>query len=128
MKVEARRRDDGLAQGHVAGKGDDGDTAARDGGLHGDFEYARHLIGLRDEFAVVAALRKQMLRIGLLKILAADFVAGDLRGDGENGVGRGTMWFDVDAEGKPAGCRWKSHNGPLHEAPIAIGRAVETKK
>ena len=85
MEVEARRGDDGFAQGDVAGEGDDGDTAARDGGLHGDFKDTRHLIGLRDEFAIVAALRKEMLRVGLLEIAAADFVAGDLRGDGQNG-------------------------------------------
>lgn len=50
--------------------------------------------------------------------------ADDTRGDGENGVGRGTMWFDVDADGRPVAYRWKSRNGPSHKAPIAVGRVT----
>jgi len=50
--------------------------------------------------------------------------ADDTRGDGESGVGRGTMWFDVDADGRPVACRWKSRNGSAHKAPIAIGRVT----
>ena len=51
--------------------------------------------------------------------------AEDTRSDGESGVGRGTMWFDVDADGRPTAYRWKSRNGSAHEAPIAVGRVVE---
>ena len=50
--------------------------------------------------------------------------ADDSRSDGENGVGRGTMWFDVDAAGRPVAYRWKSRNGPSHKTPIAIGRVT----
>lgn len=53
--------------------------------------------------------------------------ADDSRGKGESGIGRGTMWFSVDATGKPTGYRWRARNGALHEAPIAIGRAVPGK-
>ncbi|MCY3024042.1 MAG: hypothetical protein NTW87_34110 [Planctomycetota bacterium] len=49
----------------------------------------------------------------------------DTRTDGATGIGRGTMWFDVDSDGKAVGCRWKSRNGTLHEVPTAIGRAKD---
>ena len=84
MKVEARSGFDGLAQSHVARQGDDGDAAPRDRGLYGNFKHARHLFGLRNQFTIMAALRKEMLRVGLLKVCAADFVAWNLRGDGEH--------------------------------------------
>jgi hypothetical protein len=50
--------------------------------------------------------------------------ASDTRAETQSGVGRGTLWLVVDAAGKPIGYRWKSPRGTLHEAPIAIGRAV----
>ena len=50
--------------------------------------------------------------------------AEDTRAAGQSGVGRGTLWLVVDAAGKPIGYRWKSPRGTLHEAPIAIGRAI----
>jgi len=48
----------------------------------------------------------------------------DTRKAGQTGIGRGTMWFVVDAEGKPIGYRWGSPKGKVRERPIAIGRAV----
>ena len=49
---------------------------------------ARHLIGRRDELAIVAALLEKRLRVRLLKIAAADLGRGDVRGDGEHGDAR----------------------------------------
>jgi hypothetical protein len=43
---------------------------------------------------------------------------------GRSGIGQGTLWFEVDDRMRPIGYRWKSKMGSLHEAPIAIGRAV----
>jgi hypothetical protein len=43
---------------------------------------------------------------------------------GRSGIGQGTLWIDVDAQGRPSGYRWKSRTGMLHTAPIAIGRPV----
>jgi hypothetical protein len=43
---------------------------------------------------------------------------------GRSGIGVGTLWIDVDSQGRPAGYRWKSRTGQLHTAPIAVGRAV----
>jgi hypothetical protein len=48
----------------------------------------------------------------------------DSRVEGKSGIGEGTLWLDVDGEGRPIGYRWKSRRGQLHQAPIAIGRAV----
>jgi hypothetical protein len=52
----------------------------------------------------------------------------DSRPEGKSGIGRGTIWLDVGADGRPIGFRWKSRTGRLHEVPIAIGRAVELGK
>jgi len=54
--------------------------------------------------------------------------AHDSRPEGKSGIGRGTIWLDVDDDGQPIGFRWKSRNGKLHEVPIAIGRAVGVRK
>src|SRR6266404_7271911 len=40
---------------------------------------------MRDQFTVMAALRKKMFRMRFLKIAAANFLTWNLRGDGENG-------------------------------------------
>ncbi len=52
----------------------------------------------------------------------------DSRTEGKSGIGRGTIWLDVDDDGQPIGFRWKSRTGRLHEVPIAIGRAVAIRK
>jgi hypothetical protein len=52
----------------------------------------------------------------------------DSRPEGKSGIGRGTIWLDVDDDGQPIGFRWKSRTGRLHEVPIAIGRAVALRK
>lgn len=49
---------------------------------------------------------------------------GDTRPEGASGIGAGTLWLDVDGAGRPIGYRWKSRRGMLHQAPVAIGRAV----
>lgn len=48
----------------------------------------------------------------------------DTRPEGQSGVGRGVIWLITDAAGKPLGYRWKNPRGPIHEVPMAIGRAV----
>ncbi len=51
--------------------------------------------------------------------------ADDVRtNSGRSGIGQGTLWFDVDGQGRPIGYRWQSPVGQLHIAPIAIGRPV----
>ena len=32
----------------------------------------------------------------------------DSRPEGKSGIGRGTLWLDADADGRPIGFRWKS--------------------
>ena len=48
----------------------------------------------------------------------------DTRKEGATGVGRGTMWFTVDAAGRPAAFRWRARDGALNRPPLAIGRAM----
>jgi hypothetical protein len=62
---------DRIAQSNVTGQRNYGDAAPRNGGLHGNLKHAWHLFGLRNQFAIVAALRKEMLRVRLLKVSAA---------------------------------------------------------
>ena len=76
---------DGIAQGHVARNDDDGNAAPGERSLHGNLQDARHLFGLRDQLAIMAALREEMLGVSFLKISAADFVAGNLRGNRQDG-------------------------------------------
>jgi hypothetical protein len=76
---------DGLTQGHIAWNDDDGNTATRERGLHGDLQDAVHLFGLRNELTIMAALREKMFGVSFLKISAADFAAWNLRGNGQDG-------------------------------------------
>src|ERR1700757_4278450 len=73
-----------MLQRDIAGNGNDSNTALRDGSLHGNLEHAWHLLRLRYQFAIVAALREDVLGIGLLKISTANFSARNLCGDGED--------------------------------------------
>ena len=50
-----------------------------------DPQHARHLIRLRDHFAVMTAIAKQVLGISLLKVAAAYLLTGNLGGDGQHG-------------------------------------------
>jgi len=63
---------------------------------------------------------------GQFKVAVLDSTASahgsDTRKEGATGIGRGTMWFSVDAEGRPVAYRWRSKSGTLREEAIAIGR------
>lgn len=51
--------------------------------------------------------------------------AHDTRPPGDSGIGRGTMWFTIDAAGNPVGVLRKSPNDqPRGPVPIAIGRVM----
>src|SRR6185437_7429057 len=78
------RRDVALGrrpQGDVAGDDDDGDTTTPDGGANGIFQNVGKLRGVGNQFAVMAAFPKQILRMRLLKVTAADFSRWNLRRD-----------------------------------------------
>ena len=79
-----RRRIDCGLEGHVAGDHDHRHAALCHRLADRDFQRARHLAGAGHDLAVMAALAKQLLRVGFLKVAAADFMTGDLRGDGED--------------------------------------------
>src|SRR5580692_11757543 len=63
-KMQPRTMLQSIAQGHVSGNGHHRHTASRDRRLHGDLQDPRHLLGLRDQLAVITTLRKEMLRMG----------------------------------------------------------------
>jgi len=84
-EMQARVIREGVAQGDVSGQGDDRHAAPRERRLDGDLQDPGHVLGLGHQLAIVAALREEVLRAGLLEVSAADLVAGDLRGDGEDG-------------------------------------------
>src|SRR6202049_3031619 len=83
-KVQTRPSFDGFSEPDVTGQGYDRNAAPRDRGLYGNLKHAGHLLGLRNQFAVVAALREKMFWVGLLKISAPDFIAWNLRRNGED--------------------------------------------
>ena len=76
---------------------------------------------------VVDAVPRQA-RDGQVEVVIIDSTSSrhgnDTRKAGQTGIGRGTIWFAVDAEGKPLGYRWGNPKGKLRERPIAVGRAV----
>ncbi|HZZ43593.1 MAG TPA: hypothetical protein VFE58_11700, partial [Tepidisphaeraceae bacterium] len=51
--------------------------------------------------------------------------ANDTRASGTTGVGRGTLWFQVDPAGHPTGFRWKSNGNHFTNLPISIGRLIQ---
>ena len=60
------------------------DAPAFDRGADGDVEDAGHLLGVGDQFAVVAALAEQGFGAGLLEVSGADLPARDVGGDGDH--------------------------------------------
>jgi hypothetical protein len=65
---------------------------------------------------------------GLVRVVVIDSTsqphASDTRAPGTNGVGRGTIWIEIDGEGKPVAWR-TSPDAKGTVAPFAIGRVVE---
>ena len=76
---------DGISHRHIAWQGNHCNPASRERSLHRNLEYARHLGRLRDQLAIVAALSKEIVRVSLLKISAADFNAWNLCRDSQHG-------------------------------------------
>ena len=74
-----------VGQADVAGNDEDGHAALLDGFAHGDAQQAGHLFGRGDVLNVDAAVAEQLGRMGLLEVVRADLVAGDLCGDGQHG-------------------------------------------
>ena len=73
----------GGLQRHVAGQHHHRDAAVNHRFTHGDGQHLRNLFRGGDQLAVVAAFAEQFLRMGLLKIAAADFAGGDVGGNGQ---------------------------------------------
>ena len=84
MDAELQRWVGTLTLQHVSRNHHHRDAPQGDGGAHGNPQDPRHLVCLRDQLAVMAALPKKMLGMGLLEIPAADFFAGHLGCDGQH--------------------------------------------
>src|SRR5882672_4003616 len=69
---------DGIFQSYVPGQHNHRDATLRDCGLNGGFQDTRHLFGIGDELAVVAALREDMFGIRLLKVVAPNLPARNM--------------------------------------------------
>src|SRR6266481_3964808 len=79
-----RRRVYGGLKGDVARNHNDRDAAIAYRLPDRDFEDARHLVGPRDQLAIMTALLEQTLRMGFLKIPRAEFGRRNLRRDGKH--------------------------------------------
>jgi hypothetical protein len=71
---------EGLEQ-DVARDHEHGDTAPLDGTTHRDVENEGELSSCAGQLAVDAAFAEQLLRVGLLEVVAADLGAGDVGRD-----------------------------------------------
>ena len=74
-----------VGQTDVTGDDEDGHAALLDGFAHGDAQQSGHLLGRGDVLDVDAAVTEQLGRVGLLEVVRADLVTGDLGGDGQHG-------------------------------------------
>ena len=81
LDAERKRGCGAFAESQVAGDNDYGNAALRDGCAHGDAQYPRHLLRLRDQLTVMAAILEEMVGTRLLKVAASDLVAWNLRCD-----------------------------------------------
>src|SRR4029077_16223031 len=83
VKAYARPRD-GVFQSYVPGQHNHRDATLRDCRLNGGLQDARHLVGIGDELAVVAALREDVFRVSLLKISATNLPTRNVCGNSED--------------------------------------------
>jgi hypothetical protein len=69
---------------------------------------------------------------GLVRVVIIDSTTrpqvDDTRGEGESGVGRGTMWFKADDEGRPVAYVRGSRDAAPTAVRISIGRANPAKQ
>ena len=69
---------------------------------------------------------------GLVRVVVIDSTTkpqvDDTRAAGTSGIGRGTMWFKVDKEGRPQGYVRGSRKAEAKDEPISIGRALPTSE
>ncbi len=80
---------------------------------------------------MIVATKPVLEKDGLVRIEVIDSTghghANDTRPEGQSGIGRGTMWFEVDEKGAPIGYIWKQRDSKPHHNPIAVGRALAGK-
>jgi hypothetical protein len=79
---------------------------------------------------VIVDERPAVEKDGLVRVIVIDSTTkpqvDDTRAEGTSGIGRGTMWFTVDGDGRPVGYVRGSRDAKPKVEPIAIGRALPT--
>ena len=75
----------GIEGREITRQDDHRDAPLAHGVLHRGLQDARHLTGVGDELAVVAALAEELVGVGLLEVTDADLGTGDMRSDGQHG-------------------------------------------
>jgi hypothetical protein len=77
---------------------------------------------------VIVAERPVLEEDGLVRVVMIDSTTrpqvGDTRPKGTSGVGRGTMWFKIDDEGRPVAHLRGSRDAEPKAEAISIGRAL----
>jgi hypothetical protein len=77
---------------------------------------------------VIVAARPVVEKDGLVKVVVIDSTTqpqvDDTRAAGTSGIGRGTMWFTVDKDGRPNGYIRDSRTATPKNDAVAIGRAL----
>ncbi len=79
-----RRRVRGGLKRHIARHHHDRDAAIAHCLPNRDLQYSGHLVGPRDQLAIMTALLEQSLRMGFLEISGADLGRRDLRRNGKH--------------------------------------------
>jgi hypothetical protein len=78
LGVREGERGGGVRSRPVAGQREHGHATEPHGGLHGDPEHARQMVGAVDHFAEVAAVDEDPVRVGLLEVSGADLARRDV--------------------------------------------------
>ncbi len=80
---------------------------------------------------VLVAARPVLESDGLVKVVIVDSttkpMVDDTRAAGTSGIGRCTMWFTIDEEGRPHGSIRGSRKATPKVEAISIGRAVPVR-
>ncbi len=81
---------------------------------------------------VIVGERPVLESDGLVRVVVIDSTTkpqvDDTRAAGTSGIGRGTMWFKIDADGRPLGTIRGSRKAEPKVEPISIGRALPVAK
>jgi len=67
---------------------------------------------------------ERLLHVHVIDSVRYDRHGKDTRAKGQTGVGRGSMYFEIDAEGRPNAYRWATPRSRRRRRSIVVGRPV----